>query len=59
MGFKFGNIQDMEGSRPGLGIKNMYNRALLVGANFSMPSELGQGTTVSIHLPIRIKKAKL
>lgn len=36
----------------GLGIRNMDNRAKLIGADFSMASTLGSGTTVSIKLPV-------
>ena len=35
----------------GLGIRNMHNRAKLIGAEFSMSSTLGQGTEVKIVLP--------
>jgi two-component system NarL family sensor kinase len=36
----------------GLGIRNMHNRAKLIGAEFTMNSTLGKGTTVKIVLPI-------
>lgn len=36
----------------GLGIRNMDNRAKLIGADFSMTSTLGSGTTVKIKLPV-------
>lgn len=36
----------------GLGIRNMDNRAKLIGADFSMASILGNGTTVKIKLPV-------
>ncbi|MBL7709576.1 MAG: hypothetical protein JNJ86_10915 [Chitinophagaceae bacterium] len=36
----------------GLGIRNMDNRAKLIGADFSMASTLGNGTTVKIKLPV-------
>lgn len=36
----------------GLGIRNMHNRARLIGAGFSMSSSLGQGTEVKIVLPV-------
>jgi signal transduction histidine kinase len=35
----------------GLGIRNMHNRAKLIGAEFSMSSTIGQGTEVIITLP--------
>lgn len=36
----------------GLGIRNMDNRAKLIGAEFSMSSTIGRGTTVNIKLPV-------
>jgi len=36
----------------GLGIRNMDNRAKLIGADFSMASTIGAGTTVNIKLPV-------
>jgi len=36
----------------GLGIKNMYNRARLMGAGFQISSTLGQGTSVTIVVPV-------
>jgi signal transduction histidine kinase len=36
----------------GLGIKNMYNRARLIGAGFQISSTIGEGTSVSLRLPI-------
>lgn len=35
----------------GLGIRNMHNRARLIGATFNMDSTLGKGTCVQIILP--------
>jgi signal transduction histidine kinase len=35
----------------GLGIRNMHNRAKLIGADFNVNSSVGQGTEVTIHLP--------
>jgi len=36
----------------GLGIRNMHNRAKLIGADFTMNSIAGQGTTVKLKLPL-------
>jgi signal transduction histidine kinase len=36
----------------GLGIKNMYNRAKLMGAGFKISSTLGQGTSVVLSVPV-------
>jgi two-component system NarL family sensor kinase len=38
----------------GLGIRNMHNRARLIGANFNMHSVLQEGTNVSIQLPYNV-----
>jgi two-component system NarL family sensor kinase len=35
----------------GLGIRNMHNRAKLIGADFNMSSGLGKGTVVTIVIP--------
>jgi two-component system NarL family sensor kinase len=36
----------------GLGIKNMHNRAQLMGARFQISSTLGEGTSVLVNLPV-------
>ena len=41
-----------ENSKFGLGIKNMHNRAKLIGADFQINSTIGKGTTASISLPL-------
>lgn len=38
----------------GLGIKNMHNRARLIGAGFQISSTLGEGTSVIIAVPVGI-----
>jgi signal transduction histidine kinase len=48
------NLQPLNESKDnnfGLGIRNMHNRAKLIGAEFSMSSTIGQGTEVIITLP--------
>jgi two-component system, NarL family, sensor kinase len=42
----------------GLGIKNMNNRAKLIGAAFTMTSASGKGTTAEIVLPASYAKAE-
>ncbi len=44
-------LNEQNNSRFGLGIRNMHNRAKLIGAEFSMHSSLGNGTQVKIILP--------
>jgi signal transduction histidine kinase len=36
----------------GLGIRNMHNRAKLIGADFNMSSSIGNGTIVSLIVPL-------
>ena len=36
----------------GLGIKNMHNRARLMGARFKISSTLGEGTSVLVNVPV-------
>ena len=36
----------------GLGLRNMQNRARLIGADFSITSIPGTGTTINIQLPL-------
>ncbi|HVV04057.1 MAG TPA: ATP-binding protein [Puia sp.] len=36
----------------GLGIKNMHNRARLMGARFQISSTLGEGTSVLVNVPV-------
>jgi two-component system, NarL family, sensor kinase len=51
-GFDVSTLND-EGNRVfGLGLRNMHNRATLIGAKFSVTSILQQGTEVYISLPI-------
>ena len=40
-----------ENNNFGLGIRNMHNRAKLIGADFNMTSNIGEGTEVKISLP--------
>jgi len=51
-GFVLNSFQDSNETNQGLGIRNMRNRALLIGAQFSIESTLTQGTFVNIQLPI-------
>jgi len=39
------------GTRTGIGLKSMRNRAQLIGGNFSLQSAPGNGTTITIELP--------
>jgi len=49
------SIIELNGStvtNAGLGIKNMRNRAKLIGAEYSLTSIVGEGTTVQLILPL-------
>lgn len=40
-----------------LGMRNMHERAALIGAFFSISSTIGEGTTVNIHIPFNPVKS--
>jgi len=47
-------LNEKAGGDFGLGIRNMHNRAKLIGADFNMNSRIGAGTTVSLIVPLNI-----
>lgn len=47
-GFEPGFIKESAARDHGLGIRNMHNRAKMIGADFSLQSAVGQGTRVKI-----------
>ena len=50
-GFDISPLNDEENRTFGLGLRNMKNRATLIGAQFSIVSSIGSGTELYIHLP--------
>jgi two-component system, NarL family, sensor kinase len=50
-GFDASTIEANE-SHLNLGIRNMHNRASLIGADFKLTSEIGKGTRIMIELPL-------
>jgi signal transduction histidine kinase len=44
-------LNEEKNSNFGLGIRNMHNRATMIGADFTMSSNLGSGTTVKLIIP--------
>jgi signal transduction histidine kinase len=46
------NIFNLDENKQGIGIRNMQNRARLIGAEYKMESAIGKGTTVIIKLPV-------
>jgi signal transduction histidine kinase len=55
-GFDLSLPNDSNSSAPGLGIRNMHNRAKLIGADFNISSSTGNGTEVSLVVPINKTK---
>jgi signal transduction histidine kinase len=52
VGFNVENKQTRVVSSSGLGLKNMMNRARLIGADFSIKSQPDKGTLISVELPL-------
>jgi two-component system NarL family sensor kinase len=52
MGFDISNLNQNRNNSRGLGIKNMSDRAQIIGAEIKIISEPGQGTTIDIKLPV-------
>lgn len=52
VGFNIAEKKQSATSYSGVGLKSMYNRAKLIGADISMNSEPGKGTTILIELPL-------
>jgi len=51
-GFDISLLKETENSKFGIGIKNMHNRAKLIGAEYSITSSKDNGTQVHISLPM-------
>lgn len=52
IGFDVNEKKDSKDSASGVGLKNLYKRATLIGAEFSIQSEPGKGTQTVIKLPL-------
>jgi signal transduction histidine kinase len=52
VGFNVEAKQTQVVSSSGLGLKNMMNRARLIGADFTIKSQPGKGTIISVELPL-------
>lgn len=50
-GFDLTPLNENGNSSFGLGIRNMHNRARLIGGEYIIKSEIDKGTVVTIHLP--------
>jgi two-component system, NarL family, sensor kinase len=53
IGFDLAKKQQSATSYSGVGLKSMFNRAKLIGANISIDSEYGKGTIILIELPLQ------
>jgi len=51
-GFNVNAVESSYNIRGSLGLLNMKERARLIGADFRMKSDIGQGTTVELRLPL-------
>jgi two-component system, NarL family, sensor kinase len=47
------DMDDLQPAKAGIGLKNMQNRAQLLGAEFAVTSSVGKGTAAKIKLPIQ------
>ena len=54
-GFDLKPLYDSENKSFGLGIRNMHERAKLIGSRFSINSEAGKGTQLYIQLSLKEK----
>ncbi len=52
VGFNIAEKRNSVSSSSGVGLKSIFNRAKLVGAEIDMQSEIGKGTTVTIWLSL-------
>lgn len=52
IGFDLSPLNRSDNQTFGLGLRNMNNRATLIGAKFSITSTIGKGTEVSLQLPV-------
>lgn len=51
-GFNLEEKQQSADSSAGLGLRNLFNRAKLIGANLNYNTAIGKGTVVTIELPV-------
>jgi signal transduction histidine kinase len=55
MDFGIGFDQEEEVGSPGLGMISMQERARLAGGRLKVTSKLGEGTTVTVDVPVKGK----
>ncbi len=49
-------IEEGDGERQGVGLSTMSERAKLLGGDFDIESSLGEGTKISVSLPVKLRK---
>jgi signal transduction histidine kinase len=52
IGFNVAEKQQIVTSGSGVGLKSMFNRARLIGADMTLKSEPGKGASLLIELPL-------
>jgi signal transduction histidine kinase len=52
VGFDVGRKRSQASSSSGIGLKSMTNRASLIGAQISVQSQPGKGTSITVELPL-------
>ncbi len=52
VGFDLQQKKESSSGSSGLGLKSMRNRAKMIGADLSIESEPGKGTTISVKVPL-------
>jgi len=58
IGFNVAEKKNSTSSAAGVGLKSIFNRAKLIGAEIDMQSEPGRGTMVTIQLPLPPQKSE-
>jgi two-component system NarL family sensor kinase len=56
IGFDVGKKRSQTSSSSGIGLKSMTNRASLIGAQISVQSQPGKGTSITVELPLELEK---
>jgi signal transduction histidine kinase len=58
IGFNVEEKKNSTSSAAGVGLKSIFNRAKLIGAEINMQSEVGRGTIVTIEVPLPASKSE-
>jgi two-component system, NarL family, sensor kinase len=52
-------LNELEDSKKGIGLKNMQNRAAMINGTFSLNSSTEKGTSIRIDIPFRVRPEQL